>query len=458
MFSNKPRRLLPSAFLPLFLVTCPGAVFAQQDASFAGFQLNRSLPGARSLAMGGAFVALGDDATAAYSNPAGLTLLEASEVSIEARHWRTTTIYTESGDARGSNFPQLEGFEFGESTDESTGVSFLSFVYVPEAKKEEGKRRRWAIAIYRHELINSLASFESPERGGRRGVLKADPDETNRLFGPYSFTTDLQVTNFGAAASYRLGRGLRLGLGLSYYTFDLAAEQLVFGEPGETAMTGRPLGGITRDRGLKEGDDAKVAFNLGLQWEITPSWILGAAFRQGPTFEMRERFGLGPEPFFDQTNDFSIPDQYSIGVAFQPTSDLTISFEYDFVEYSSFLEGNRLSEPVNFASGPVSAAFELEDADEYRLGVEYEFALKQGNSVSLMAGAWHDPDHTIVWAGGPSQQESIRFRRAFFQPTGDDEIHYSFGTGVRAGRLQFEVAADFSDRIDTFAFSTVTTF
>ena len=55
----------------------------------AGIQFDFSLPGAKSLAMGGAFVALADDATAAQANPAGLTRLyvKKPQLSIEGRGW-----------------------------------------------------------------------------------------------------------------------------------------------------------------------------------------------------------------------------------------------------------------------------------------------------------------------------------------------------------------------------------
>ncbi len=46
-------------------------------------------PGARSLGLGGAFIALADDATASEANPAGLTLLFRPEVSIHGRSTST---------------------------------------------------------------------------------------------------------------------------------------------------------------------------------------------------------------------------------------------------------------------------------------------------------------------------------------------------------------------------------
>ncbi|MDH3816848.1 MAG: hypothetical protein OEV48_20340, partial [Acidobacteriota bacterium] len=42
-------------------------------------------PGARSLALGGAFAAIADDATAAFANPAGLVQILRPEISAEIR-------------------------------------------------------------------------------------------------------------------------------------------------------------------------------------------------------------------------------------------------------------------------------------------------------------------------------------------------------------------------------------
>jgi hypothetical protein len=81
--------------------------------SMSGQDYNFSVPGARSLAMGGAFVGLADDATAAYANPAGLTVLLQPEVSLEGRSWDSSFEYFRGGRFDGEWFiaycPEIPG-------------------------------------------------------------------------------------------------------------------------------------------------------------------------------------------------------------------------------------------------------------------------------------------------------------------------------------------------------------
>jgi hypothetical protein len=65
------------SILPLLLAT----PFAAQGGKYAGEFLSEGV-GARALAMGGAYVAVADDATANYWNPAGLCFLSGPEMSV----------------------------------------------------------------------------------------------------------------------------------------------------------------------------------------------------------------------------------------------------------------------------------------------------------------------------------------------------------------------------------------
>ena len=73
--------------LLLALVAVPAAAQNVDIEALSGLQFNFGNPGARSLGMGGAFLGLADDASAAEANPAGLTILRKPEISIEARNY-----------------------------------------------------------------------------------------------------------------------------------------------------------------------------------------------------------------------------------------------------------------------------------------------------------------------------------------------------------------------------------
>lgn len=419
--------------LLLALLAAGAPLLGQEDASFAGFQFNRSLPGARSLALGGAFVALANDATAAYSNPAGLTLLESPEVALEARHWDTSTVYTARGDGTAGSAFRRGDFELETAKNSASGPSFASFVYAkPHA--------RWAAAVYRHELIDFHSRFSS------FGVRKNEEE----FFGPLDFSTDLEIVNYGVSGSYRISDSLRVGLGVSYYALDLHARQIIR-KPTFTLVAG------------KEGEGSGVDFNFGVLWDIDPVWTVGAAYRRGPEFEMNECFPTGnhscfrgldrtPRPGgFDVISELHVPDQLAVGIAFQPKDTWTFLFEYDRIEYSALLAGNRLG---SFTENGQTLGFRLDDANELRVGAEHVIRRPKGESIAVMLGAWYDPNHTITFQSA-GEGDGIRFRRAYFLPTGDDEIHVSAGLEAHLGRYQVNLGIDRSDRISTLALSTV---
>src|SRR5947199_8320409 len=96
-----------------------GAAFSLQLAaqntdieSLSGLQFNFGNPGARSLGMGGAFIGLADDASAAEANPAGLTILRKPEFSIEARNYLEQQIMTTTG-----TYPDLTRTPFTHYSD-----------------------------------------------------------------------------------------------------------------------------------------------------------------------------------------------------------------------------------------------------------------------------------------------------------------------------------------------------
>src|ERR1051325_10035420 len=95
------RRFVVAAII-CTLLALPLAAQNTDIESLSGLQFNFGNPGARSLGMGGAFLGLADDASAAEANPAGLTILRKPEFSIEGRNFEEQQLFSTTG-----TFPDL---------------------------------------------------------------------------------------------------------------------------------------------------------------------------------------------------------------------------------------------------------------------------------------------------------------------------------------------------------------
>jgi long-chain fatty acid transport protein len=446
--------------------------FAQTDLEInAAVQFNFSTPGARSLGLGGAFLGIADDATTAYTNPAGLINLSRPEVSAEYRAWDYTHVFTDHGNVgepTNLGVDTVSGLQNGEGSDSVSGASFASFVY-------PGKT--WAVAVYRHELARFEATNFSPS-GAFSG--NAFTDEFGFRYFPVQASLELDITGFGVAGAFRIGDSFSIGVGAARYTLELDSRTDrynldVFGDltaPG--GFFGEPL--YTNDnfinRQIMSGDDDDVAFQGGFLW--TGSKVsVGGVYRQGPEFEFLAT-NFDPDlgtVFQEGVGSYHVPDFYGLGLAVHPTDTLTISLDVNQVTYSNLTENNLnvigcdpedwefCNPDPEFGPSPAesdsaAALLEVDDATEIHLGLEYVFAnIKY--PLALRVGGFNDPDHLIAMPPGPSSNFAETSLANLFRP-GDDELHYSLGLGVVFGeKFQIDVAADFSDRIDTTSISGV---
>ncbi|TNF73325.1 MAG: hypothetical protein EP299_08420 [Acidobacteria bacterium] len=416
---------------------------AQDEGIPPTFEFSFSNPGARSLGFGGAFVALADDATAAFANPAGLVQLARPEVSLEGRYWGYSTPYVAGGRIFGEPFgvglDTSAGLRTGTSSANLTGISFLSFVY---------PKKRWSIAIYRHQLANyefygeTQGLYSGPWPGGIQVRREFD----------LSQVVNLEIVSYGLAGAYSVNESLSFGIGLAYseglISFLTRSHGVIsFDVPADILFADRPL---TDENVLAtlsfEVDSSDWSYSAGFLWRLSRGWSVGGFWRQGPEFDGLLEFRAGPTippPLQPGTllarvpEVLDLPDVYGLGVVYRfPDERLTLSFEWDRVGYSSiFTPESDLS---------------LEDGNELHLGGEYVF-LGSTPLVAIRLGIWNDPDHAVDYSG------DNYVAAALLQP-GDDTLHYAAGLGFAFKRLQLDVGVDFSDLVDTASLSMIFSF
>jgi long-chain fatty acid transport protein len=444
-------RLFAAAMLLISSRLAHGQTNAEVNA---GIQFNFSSPGARSLGLGGAFLGLADDATAAYTNPAGLTVLSKPEVSAEGRRSSYTNEYTDHGHAFGNptgiGTDTVAGLAAKSAKDDVNSLSFVSFVY-PQS--------RWSVAAYRQELANFGASFKT------QGAFLGSAPAVGRLF-PTESSLSLRIINLGISGAYRITDELSLGVGISDYHFALSSLTTRFAFPpsgfGPADFSANVVNFQTQD-----GGESDVAVNGGLLWKINPQWSAGAVFRQGPSFNFSTsnvvvdpRAPGGQAVVASNQAVFHVPDVYGAGVAYRPAEALTLTADYDRIRYSQLARHSVdvFTDPVLVGPGGGQPVQQLvvSDANEVHLGVEYVLT-RLKYPVALRVGGWLDPAHKIHFEGAtgtPSQQVlSVLFR------PGKDEAHVSGGFGVVLGeRFQLDAAYDYSKFVSIASLSGVVRF
>ena len=415
----------------------------------AAFEFSLSNPGARSLGLGGAFVALADDATAAFANPAGLVKLARPEASVEARRWAYSTPFVEggrlSGEPTGILLDDNVGIREGRSEQDVDALSFASFVYPGE---------RWSVAIYRHQQIDFRSRLESQGIFGEQAREPFNPRHVD-----FRTVTRDTIETTGLSFGFELNDQWSVGVGVAYFDVELSTTSEFF-------LPSIPIspfiyGEIPFDadhlvlRMDVRADSTDWGFIGGVLWQPTEDLGFGAFYREGPetvvAVEVRSGAaipGLPPDtPLFEGVvSPMTFPDVYGLGASYRLLEGaLTLSFEWDRVTYSSVLEG--------FVRD-LSSGGALDDADELHFGMEYVW-LATKPVIAVRAGTWLDPDHQIRSTEDPNTGDELIL--ALFRE-GEDNWHIAFGVGVAFEMFQLDLAADLSEPVDTVSLSAIVTF
>ena len=306
------------------LVAVLAAPAAAQSSLQVPLQFDFINPGAKSLAMGGAFAGLADDATATLANPAGLTQLGASELSVEFRGAHVQTPFLSGGRLSGTpinvGLDTVPGPIYGDSPNNFGGVGFISGVYMHPS-------HRWVVAGFRHELIRVDQSFFS------EGAFQKDPEElTSRRDRPQDAQRSMTITDYGASGSFTVLKNLAIGASLSVYRFEIDALFKRYLPDGGFANPAD----LTKEvaRATQQGTDTAVAPTFGVLIGRDRTRV-GVLYRLGPSFTYTTVEGNLPE----RQPTFRVPDTLAAGVSFRLRPQFTLAGEATWVNYSRLRAG-----------------------------------------------------------------------------------------------------------------------
>lgn len=417
-----PRSHLAVA-IALALASLPAHALTDEEGTSA-IQFNFNNPGARSRAMGGAFLALADDATAAYTNPAGLTQLSRREMSFEWRQTNFSTPHLADGLA---DFPTRTIYDRADSS--VAGPSFVSAVF-PFGKT--------SLAFFRH----ANADFNT------RFAYDPSTDE-GRLY-PFHSRVDLRDTVYGASIGYALSDRWQLGAGLNLHDFEIDSETVRDIHDDESSTS----------RQAQRGSDRGLGYTLGLRFLATERLAFGANYRRAPRLQYEAVAGISDlaneeSIFLRKPSDFDLPDTYGFGLNYRFSDAFAVGFDINRVRYSQLTR--RISSAFSLDGDPdgqVSVdGLRINNGTEYHLGGEYVLVDRKV-PLSLRAGAWIDPEHSLR-KPAPGSAWSDDSNAVIFSYRTGAQMHWSLGAGLAFERFSVDIAADLSKYSDTVSVSGV---
>ncbi len=408
--------------------------------TFSGFQFNFNNPGARSLGMGGAFVAVADDATAVVANPAGLVILQRPELSAEVKFTRFNNDLNAFSNTVADGFSnRVQSRDFDDSV---VTPSFFSFVYPTD---------RLVIAAFVRELINYKSSFQTD------GVYLADPEGVGcaglpaglcRLL-PVKSELEIRALNLGLGAGLNLEKENawlpNIGASLEFSIGRIRARLERFGTVGPT---GPPNPSDVLQTETVDGTDIGIGFNVGVLWHPMKDLGVGLVYRRGPRYDVQQTVTVTGGPSFVFDVGFKVPDVSAVGVSYRFFERLTLAIEATYIQYSQLVEHFQV--PL---ANSIATKYKVDDALELHLGGEYVFFIKDV-PLAARAGFYTNPDHKIRYTGTPRNVDEVGERLLY--AGGKDRYHGTAGIGiVPSPGFQIDFAGNYSKDVREFSVSTV---
>jgi len=340
--------------------------------------------GARATGMGGAFIAIADDATAASWNPAGLIQLEKPEVSIVGAY------FDRSEEFFSAVHPEIKNT--GEIDD--VNINYFSATYPFRFY------RNMVVSINYQRLYEFERSFDYSYDYSSLGVNLSQ----RKRFDQEGF-----IGAMGLAYAIELTPRLSLGATLNIWTDDLFWDngwKETFTERGVGTQSAVP---VTIDTHYtdKYSDFRGVNANFGLLWNINRYLTVGAVVKTPFDADIRHehRFTqtsvFGPpinttvpgEQSTSEDVELRMPLSYGVGLAWRVSDALSFDLDVYRTDWSEYIltdsQGNDFS-PID---GQPESASDVEDTTQVRIGGEYLFISQKRNMVvPLRAGFFYDPE------------------------------------------------------------------
>ena len=369
--------------------------------------------GARAMGMGGTFIAIADDATAASWNPAGLIQLERPEISIVGDAYATSNAYTSD------QHPEIEN----TARNDQARLNYLSASMTFHWKKN------LAVSINYQRLYDFFQDLDY-----RRNLNT----EAFQLVQQIQYEQTGMVGAVGIAGAVELTPRLSLGLTINVWTDQLGFDngwEASYDETATGSQDGVPVSINTSIRDEYDGFRG-INANLGALYEMGRWGTLGAVVKTPFSatiqhhyrFDQTQTFGdplntsttIGPIRV-DEEVELNLPWSYGLGWSKRFGDQLTLGVDIYRTEWSDYyLEDSQGIESSPIDGRPRSVS-DVDATTHFRMGGEYLLLWPyQSIAVPIRMGLFYDPEPS---EGSP-----------------EDVYGIALGTGITTRRVSLDLA------------------
>ncbi len=395
-----------------------GVLISEQSRATFGVQG----AGARAMGLGGAFIAVADDATAVSFNPAGLAQLLKPEVSFVGRGLSKKLSYADFETS--SKGRQLA---VSDSLVSETRFDPL-FVSGTLPLRVKGHSLVFQLSIQREFALGESSErnlTETDPAGGAPSLLHQRIDQTG------------QIDLYSAAMAYEVSERILVGVSYNEWRgrWDLDSSSSKVKGANSTFF------GYRQVNALDGGN-----FNLGLIWRW-PTWSLGlvrrtafhADFSAGYSVDTNAT-GTLPKGSPYQKYGLHWPSSTGVGLAVRPSERWLFTADVQHTLWSSTRYMTPISSLNNLSFFDLDRADRTPDVTSFHAGVEYLLLKKSGNVVPLRFGFSREPQPVVD------------------RQTGEQRVvkNIAIGTGIKRGNTSIDVAYRYGwDRRNTSQFLDV---
>ncbi|WP_419661110.1 uncharacterized protein Dvar_15300 [Desulfosarcina variabilis str. Montpellier] len=367
--------------------------------------------GARAMGMGGAFIGVADDATAASWNPGGIIQLEKPELSIVADFNTRKEEFSSGSQPRINNTGEVDDLE----------LNYFSVTYPFHF------HRNMVVSVNYQRLYDFKRNFSHLYDYSSAGL---DLEQNKH------FSQDGTLGALGLAGAVQITPKISLGATFNIWTDELGWENgwgENYSEHGVGTQGGVP---VTIDTRIEDqySNFRGINANFGLLWYVNAYLTIGAVVKTPFTAEIKHEFSYEQTQTYgapvDDTStthqqfkedvELDMPLSYGIGLAWRFSDAFSMDLDVYRTNWSEYTltddQGNEFS-PID---GRSKSQSNVEDTTQLRIGAEYLYIMQDKNMViPVRAGLFYDPEPS---EGAP-----------------EDFYGFSVGSGIVYNRFVFDL-------------------